>query len=234
MKKIVISLIACMILLSILPSIIGENGAGECTFTERTFIEQRKVIPVYTAQGLERGPAARGKPGVYVVITNPGEGDTVSGSVTIAINSNDNPSIKIDGTVVGTGLSYTWITTNYADGVHTIVASAKGNTDTVVVTVDNNGGGNTPPDVTITTPSNGATVSDTVILTVAATDIEDGTLIANIYIDGSFITTANSYSWDTMSYSDGGHTLYAEATDSGGLTGSDSITVTSSKPLSLG
>ena len=224
MKKIVIGLIACMFIISVLPGIVGEKEANESSFKERKFIENRKIIPVYTEHGLERGAAARGKPGVYVIITNPGGGDIVSGLVTITVDSNDNPSISIDGSVVGSGLSYDWDTTSYSDGSHTIEASAKGHTDTVVVTVDNNGG-NTPPVVTITNPNNGATVSDTVTITVDATDVEDGILISDIYIDGSYITTANSYSWDTTSYSDGNHDIYAEATDSGGFSDSDSITV---------
>jgi len=226
MKKILIVLIACMFIISMLPGIIGENEADEYTFKERKFIENRKIIPVYTEQGLERAPGAKGKPGVYVIITQPDDGATVSGSVDIIIDSNNNPSIKIDGTTVGSGLSYTWDTTGYSDGSHTIVATSKGVTDTVVVTVNNGGGGNTAPTVTITSPSNGATVSGSVSITVDANDAEDGALIADIFIDGAYITTANSYSWDTTGYLDGGHTIRADVEDTGGLTDSDSITVT--------
>jgi hypothetical protein len=226
MKKILIVFIVSMFIISMLPGIIGENETVEYTFKEKRYIETRDVIPIYTVKGLEKIPTGKGKPGVSVTITNPSNGATVSGTVSITIDSNDNPTIKIDGSVVGTGLSYDWDTTQYADGSHTIKASAKGHTDTVTVTVDNGGGGNTPPDVTITNPSNGATVSGTVTITVDATDAEDGTLTADIYIDGYFILSANSYDWDTTGYSDGSHTIYAEATDSGGLTGSDSITVT--------
>jgi len=225
MKKILIVLIVSMFIISMLPGIIGENETVEYTLKAKKYKEDRKIIPLYTEHGLKKVPNSRGKPGVYVIITSPDDGETVSGSVTITIDSNDNPTIKIDGSAVGTGLEYVWDTTSYSDGSHTVTASAKGNTDTVVVTV-NNGGGNTPPVVTITSPSNGATVSGTVTITVDATDAEDGTLTADIYIDGSFIISGNSYSWDTTSYSDGSHTIYAEATDSGDLTDSDSITVT--------
>jgi hypothetical protein len=160
-----------------------------------------------------------------VTITNPNDGDTVSDIVNITIDTNDNPSIKIDGAEVGSGDNYNWDTTGYSDGTHTIEASAKGHTDIVVVTV-NNGGGNNPPVVTITNPNDGATVSDTVTITVTTNDEEDGALIADIYIDDDFITTSNSYDWDTNDYSDRTHTIYAEVTDNGGLTGSDEITVT--------
>ena len=226
MKKILIVFIVCMFVISMLPGIIGENETVEYTFKEKRYIETRNVIPIYTIHGLEKAPGGKGKPGVYVTITNPVEGETVSGTVTITIDSNDNPTIKIDDSVVGTGLSYVWDTPQYSDGSHTIEASAKGHTDTVTVTVDNGGGGNTPPVVTITNPTDGATVSGTVTISVTATDAEDGDLTADIYIDDVYITTANSYDWDTTLESDGTHTIYAEAADSGGLTDSDTITVT--------
>ena len=225
MKKILIILITSMFIISMLPNIAGENET--VTLKAKKYIETRDVIPIYTVHGLEKIPVGKGKPGAYVTITNPSNGDTVNGTVTITIDSNYNPTIQIDGVVVGSGLSYDWDTTQYADGSHTIEASARGHTDTVTVTVDNNGGGgNTSPVVTITNPSDGATVSDTVTITVTATDAEDGELTPDIYIDDVYITTANSYDWDTTLESDGTHTIYAEAIDSGNLTGSDSITVT--------
>lgn len=225
MKKIWVALIVGIFIISMLPGIVGENKTAENTFIVKKFIETRKVIPIITEHGLQRAPGSKGKPGVYVIITSPTDGQSVSGTVTINIDSNENPTIRIDGVVVGTGVTYNWDTTSYSYGSHTIEASAKGNTDVVVVTV-NNGGGNTPPVVIITNPSNGATVLGTILITVDATDAEDGALTADIYIDGFFVAHTNSYSWDTTSYSNSGHTIYAEAADSGGLTDSDSITVT--------
>jgi hypothetical protein len=226
MKKILIVLIASMFVISLMPGIFGENQSADCTIKERKYKEDRKIIPLYTEYGLIKSPNSRGKPGVYVIILNPDDGETVSGTVIINIDSNDNPTIKIDGSVVGTGLTFSWDTTGYSDGSHTIEATAKGNTDSVTVTVNNGGGENTPPVVTITNPADGTTVSGTVTITVTATDAEDGTLTADIYIDNIYITTANSYDWDTTDYSNGGHTIYAEATDSGGLSDSDTVSVT--------
>jgi hypothetical protein len=141
MKKIGIVLIVGMFIISMLPGVVGEKETNEYTITARIFIENRDAIPIYTAHGLVKAPGGRGKPEVIVDIINPSPGETVSGICTITINSNGNPSIKIDGTVVGKGTSYDWDTTQYGDGSHTIEASLKGNTDTVTVTVDNNGGG---------------------------------------------------------------------------------------------
>ena len=77
---------------------------------------------------------------------------------------------------------------SYSDGVHTISASARGVSDTIIVTVSN-GGGNIAPTVSITNPSNGASASGTSIITIDATDPEDGTLIADIYIDSVFVVS---------------------------------------------
>ena len=225
MKKLLIILIIGMFIASSLPGILGDNIKVDCKIKEKRFIETRNFVPVLTAHGLEKAPGAKGKPGVFVTITNPSDGDTVSGTVEIKIDTNENPTIKIDGAEVGTGETYNWDTAGYSDGTHTIEASAKGHTDIVAVTVDN-GGGNTPPVVTITNPNDGETVSGTVTITVTAIDAEDGYLTADIYIDYEYIATSNSYDWDTTGYSDGIHTIYADATDSGGLTGSDEITVT--------
>ena len=89
------------------------------------------------------------------------------------------------------------------------------------------GAGDKKPTVTITNPADGSTVSGTVTITVTVSDKEDNPdPVPAIYIDGTYVATANSYNWDTTSVADGSHTIRAEATDSVGNTGSDSITVT--------
>ncbi len=89
------------------------------------------------------------------------------------------------------------------------------------------GGKDKKPTVTITNPADGSTVSGTVTITVTVSDKEDNPdPVPAIYIDGAYVATANSYDWDTAGVTDGSHTIMAEATDSMGNTGSDSITVT--------
>ena len=88
------------------------------------------------------------------------------------------------------------------------------------------GGKNKPPTVTILNPQNGATVSGIVTITVSVYDKEDNpdpTPI--IIIDGTQVAHAFSYDWNTDLILDGSHIITATATDSGGKTGSDSITV---------
>lgn len=224
MKKIVIVLIACMFIVSVLPGIVAEKEAVEDTLKLRKYKEDRNIVPILTKNGVVKAPAGKGKPTYYVTITSPADGDEVSGTVTITLDSNSNPYIYIDGVWVGKGSSYSWDTTTYSNEDHIIHAEAKGAEDDVLVTVNNGGGGNTVPSVTITNPNNGATVSGTVSITAEAFDAEDGVLSADIYIDGA-LKGANLYSWDTTSYSDGAHTIYAKATDSGSLYGDDEITV---------
>ncbi len=224
-KKMLVGIIVVMFVFTMIPSTISQVEDFK-PFKERTYREDRDVIPIYTNNGIKHVPHPRGKPGVYVVIEEPSNGVTVGGIVTITINSNENPTITIDGTTVGSGLSYNWDTTQYAAGSHTIKASAKGVVDIVTVNVDNGGGGNTAPTVIITSPNNGAIVFGSIMISVDAIDPEDGSLLADIYIDGELKATSNSYSWDTTVYSDASHTIYATATDSGGLSASDEIIVT--------
>ena len=161
----------------------------------------------------------------YCTITNPTNGDTVSGIITIQIDASQAPKIIIDGVTVATSYTFDWDTTAYADGSHTIEAKIPARKDIITVTVDNGGGtGDNTPIVTIDNPNNGATVSGTTAISITVTD--EDTLTADIYIDGSYVITSNNYNWDTTTYADGSHTIYAEATDSAQQTGSDQITVT--------
>jgi hypothetical protein len=91
----------------------------------------------------------------------------------------------------------------------------------------------TPPTVSITAPSTGSTVSGTVTVSVSAT--ASGTLsVAGVQLQvdgtnlGSPVTIGPVYtvSWDTTKYANGLHTLTAIATDSGGNTGTASVSVT--------
>ena len=223
-KNFLICMIAIMFVISVIPGLIGQ-AEDMAILKEKKYKEDREIVPILTKNGFKQVPTSRGKPGIYVTITNPSNGDTVSGSVIITIDSNNNPTITIDGISVGSGLSYTWDTTQYTDGAHTVDASARGHTDTVTVTVNNGGGQNTAPTVTITNPSNGATVSGSISIAIDANDPEDGALTADIFIDGVYQTSANSYTWDTTAYSDGSHIIYAEAVDSGSLSDLDQITV---------
>ena len=88
-------------------------------------------------------------------------------------------------------------------------------------------GGNTAPVVTITSPTDGASVLSGTIINFAGTaeDHEEGNLsdLLSWTVDGAELHVGNAFS---TTLSDGPHTISATVTDSGALSGSDSITIT--------
>ncbi|MBW6466962.1 MAG: S8 family serine peptidase [Brevefilum sp.] len=97
-----------------------------------------------------------------VSITSPVAGATVSDTVSILATARDDVGVSqveffVDGKSIGFGMegsdswSISWVTTGYADGSHTVKATAtdtigqKADSDDVTVTVDNDGGGTTDP-----------------------------------------------------------------------------------------
>ncbi len=89
--------------------------------------------------------------------------------------------------------------------------------------------GNLPPTALISSPTDGSsfTVGDDITFTGTGTDPEDGNVTANLTwnsnLDG-VIGTGGDFS--TIALSEGTHTIIATATDSGSVTGSDTITIT--------
>src|SRR5579864_7187977 len=183
-----------------------------------------------------------------VSITSPGGGATVSGTVSVTANASDNVGVAgvqflLDGTNLGaedTAAPYTasWNTTGAANGSHTLTAVARdaaGNRTTsaaVTVTVSNAPPPDTtPPTVSITAPSSGATVKGTVTLTAAASD-NVGVVGVQFFGDGTALAaevTAAPYSVpvDTTKSSNGSHVITAVARDAAGnRTTSAPVTVT--------
>jgi hypothetical protein len=95
----------------------------------------------------------------------------------------------------------------------------------------------TPPTVSLTAPSGGATVSGTTSITANASD-NVGVTSVQFKLDGSNLGSADttspySFSWDTTGASNGSHTLTAVASDAAGNTttsSSVSVTVSNSTP----
>src|SRR5439155_7352480 len=167
-----------------------------------------------------------------VSLTAPLGGTTVSGTVTIAANASDNVGLvgvqfKLDGANLGaevTTAPYTmsWDTAPAAIGAHTLTAVARdaaGNVSTspaVSVTKPDL----TPPTVSITSPPGGATVSQTITVSAAASD---NLAVAGVQfkLDGLNLgaeDTTNPYSvsWNTTTAATGPHTLTAVARDAAG------------------
>src|SRR5204863_494655 len=131
--------------------------------------------------------------------------------------------------------SVSWNTTTVANGSHSLTAVARdsaGNQTTsnaVTVTVSN--ADTTPPTVAITSPANGATVSNTITVTATASD---NVAVAGVQfmVDGVNLGAEDraspySVSWNTTTVANGSHSLTAVARDSAGnQTTSNAVTVT--------
>ena len=165
------------------------------------------------------------------------DGDLVSFTGT-AIDAEDGDisatldwSSDLDGVLATDTASFA--TAALSVGTHVITASttdsgALPGADSITITV--NAVVNTPPVVTILTPADGSssTDGDLVSFTGTAIDAEDGDISATLDwssdVDGVLAT--NTASFATAALSVGTHVLTASTTDSGGLPGADSITIT--------
>lgn len=192
-----------------------------------------------------------------VAITDPADGATVVGELTITATASDNGTVTqveffVGATSIGTGAngtegwSISWGTTGVADGGYTLTAVATDDAGqtaeaSVSVTVDNV---DDPPTVAITSPATGATVSGTVAIQAAASDdrevtrveffVSDGVTVSSIGVD-EVVTDGWSVSWDTIQVADVPYpyTLTAIATDNAGQTSESpavSVTVNNSVP----
>src|SRR3989339_1282746 len=179
-----------------------------------------------------------------VLITSPGTGDTIYGSVSIGVTASDaeggvtSVAFYIDNVLVSTDTAspYAYIldTTQYSNGTHTIKVVA---TDTigqttiaqVTITIDNIASDN-PPQVTITSPTNNSVVSGIITISGTANDAEGGVTSVAFYIDNILKNTDTTapfaYSLDTTEYANGTHTIKLIATDTIAQTAVAQITVT--------
>jgi len=170
-------------------------------------------------------------PPPYVTITNPSEGQEVSGTVTCTADSNcDSVKWYIDGVFkaedTAAPFEYSWDTTQETNGAHTVKAEGYNGgvyqtEDTVNVTVNN-----VSSWIEITNPQDGQTVSGRVtVRTDQSSDIDT----VRFYIDGRLRSTDTSapftYRWNTRRYSDGQHTITVRGYASGTLVAEDTITV---------
>ena len=188
-----------------------------------------------------------------VRVTNPSNGQTVSGPVTITAEANDDIGVtkvefSIDNIFSGedldgsNGWSFPWDTRNETIGAHTISATAydtagqPSTTYTITVNVCNPPQcEDNPPAVTITNPENGATISGLVTITADATD-DGGVTKVEFFIDDELrsenTSGANGWSldWNTENATNGTHTVKATAWDDANQTATDTITVTVDNP----
>jgi subtilisin family serine protease len=185
-----------------------------------------------------------------VAIASP-TGGTVSGNVTVSVNASDNVGVTrvdllVNGATVATSnvgpWQFTWNSTTVANGSATLTArayDAAGNVATsasVSVNVSNGSGTSasdtTPPVVSITSPSNGSTVSGkSAWIKASATDNSGAAGITQrLYIDTKLVSTVTggslSYNWNLRKVASGSHTIKVTATDAAGNAATVQVQVT--------
>ncbi|ATB39243.1 hypothetical protein CYFUS_004687 [Cystobacter fuscus] len=166
-----------------------------------------------------------------VSLTAPAPGARVAGVASVTASALDDQGLArveffVDGTLIGTDTSAPyavgWNTVGVADGAHVLTARAHdlegniGDSAAVGVTVDN-----TPPDVVLTSPAQGAFIRGGSALLEAAASDAQGVVKVEFYVDGVLSGTDTSapytMTWNTLFTSDGIHTLTAKAFDTTGL-----------------
>jgi len=177
-----------------------------------------------------------------VEITNPVDGDIVSGVIRIEADADDNMAVEqveffVDGESINVdrnglnGWSIWWDTSEGLDGEHTLKAVA---TDTagnsaehsITVTVDNS-----RPDVSFITPVNLQTVAGMVSIEASASDPHSGITSVEFWVDGVLQYTDTdstdgwTWTWDASALENGDYILGLTAVNGAGLTNNTSIQV---------
>lgn len=188
-------------------------------------------------------------PGVCILSTVPGGYDTFSGTsmasphaagaLALLASGNNAPATKagvgaLYQTLIDTGNS-AW-TDDSGDGIQEPLLDVSNSTVFAPTTVAGSVSGaptDDPPTVTITSPTDGTTVSGTVTITITANASDDvGVAEVEFFVGGVSIGVDTngddgwSASWDTTTVSDGTHTVSATATDTINQTGAHSVNVT--------
>lgn len=181
-----------------------------------------------------------------VAITSPQEGSVLDGTVIVGVSASDDVGVAgvelyMNGSLVhsessGT-LYFSWDTTTSPEGNYILSALAydtSGNIGTspaVMVEVKRTAEtAETPtlPTVVISSPRDGAWISNKEVIQVSASD-EDGISLIEVYIDGTLImsrsSSAFSVNWNTRRESKGEHIIMAKAYDLKGDVGTCSVTV---------
>ena len=187
-----------------------------------------------------------------VSIASPAANTTASGSITISATASDATGVtgvqfKIDGANIGnedtaSPYSISWDTAPVSNGAHTVTAVARdaaGNTATslpVAVVVFNALRDTILPSISVSTPSNNATVSGIVTLSANASD-NIRVVGVQFRIDGINIASDDTlapytYSWDSTQASNGPHAIEAIARDpSGNSNVSSAVNITVSNQV---
>jgi len=192
-----------------------------------------------------------------VTITAPATGAAVFHQVQVSATASDNVEVsnvifRVGSTDIGQDSTPPYEialnTANFPDGEHvlmvTAVDSSNNSASVTQALVIDNASVAPPPDTTdpavaITSPQEGETVADTVLITADASD-DTGVDSVVFSVDGDQIgqltTPPYQQFWDTSAFSEGAHNIVVTALDAAGNAQSSAVTVTvdnssSSEPL---
>jgi subtilisin family serine protease len=177
-----------------------------------------------------------------VVLTSAKSYATTAGSVLLTANALDDTAVSrveflVDGTLIGSDVSFPystyWNTATASIGTHTMTVRAYDSTnnmssdnESITITPPPD---TTPPTVSLSQPSNGASVSGTVHMSVTASD-DVGVRSVSYYVNSSPVYTtgsaSSSYDWNSASVPNGSVQLSATATDTSGNKTTTTITIT--------
>lgn len=178
-----------------------------------------------------------------VTLTSPSGGVTLTGTVTFTATASDDHAVTKVAFFVGTAqvgsdttapYSYSINTRAYSNGAKVISAQAYdaagnvGSSNSVNVTFDND---LTAPTTTLTSPTNGSSISGIVTLTATASDDRGTINRVEFYVNGNKIGTSTTapyaWNWDTTKVVTGSYTLKTYAYDAAGNSGvSSNVAVT--------
>jgi uncharacterized protein (TIGR02145 family) len=187
---------------------------------------------------------ANSAPAVSITAPANNSHHTIGNSVNISASASDADgsitSVKfyVDGSLKTTDTSspysYSWNTTGYSAGSHTIRARATdddGATTDAEISVILDSPANQAPTVSITTPANNShhNIGNSVNISASASDGDGSIASVKFYVDGSLKSTDTSspysYSWSTTGYSADSHTILARATDDDGASTDAEVSV---------
>lgn len=169
-----------------------------------------------------------------VSITSPKNGDFVKKTITIKANASDDKGVtKVEfyidnvfkGTDTGPPYEWSWDTTKYTSGAHTIKARAYDTINqtaehTIRVTVDQ------PPAISITSPYSGSNVYGMVIVKTSVSD-DFGINKVEFYVNGGLSKTSKEsphfFNWETNKIPNGKYTIGAVVYDTRNQTAQDII-----------
>ena len=179
-----------------------------------------------------------------VSITNPSDGQDVSGTFTVSVDSSDDVAVSkvelyADNSFLEQKLSepydFSVDAATLSEGTHSLMAVSYDTSDNSAssqinvnvmpeIIVEDT----TPPDVSIMSPSDSDIVNGKVRISVSASD-SSGIDLVRIYVDGTLKKTLSdapySYTWNTKRVSTGSHSISAQASDTMGNSNEDSISV---------